>query len=192
MTESRGANESDQDLVVRVLRGRKDAFGVIVQRYQRAIVNFTCRMVHDYETALDLSQEIFTKAYNSLDTYKPGYKFSTWLYRIATNHVIDFLRKKEPQWISIDQPGDEGDRPMEIPVERSHGIEQMAFEEKREKIEAAIQKLPPSYRRLIVLRHVNECSYDEIARICSLPLGTVKNRIFRAREMLRAALEGYL
>jgi len=165
---------------------------VIMNRYQRPIVGFAYRMVHDRETALDLSQEIFVKAYNSLGTYDDRYKFSTWLYKIASNHVIDHLRRKEPRWVSIDTRYDDDDRPFEIADTRPNQASTLAFTQISNRIDAAIKQLPTSYRRLITLRHVNDCSYEEIAKICDIPLGTVKNRIFRAREILRRALEGVL
>ncbi len=192
MVEQRVAGDSDQKLVTRILKGEKDAFEMIMERYQRPIINFTYRMTHDREIALDLAQEVFIKAYNSLNSYNSGYKLSTWLYKIASNHVIDYLRKKEPRWVSIDTSAEEDGRPMDLPAIQENQVDSLVFSEKLEKIQTAIKRLPLSYRRLITLRHVNECSYEEIAAICSLPLGTVKNRIFRAREMLRAELDGIL
>lgn len=163
-----------------------------MHRYQRPIVNYCYRMVRNYEVSTDLAQEVFIKAYNSLRSYDPRYKLSTWLYKIASNHLIDHLRKKEPRWVSIEQSQEEGNRPIEIRDPSAMGERDAVFADKQERIEEAIMRLPPSYRRLIVLRHVNDCSYEEMARICSIPLGTVKNRLFRAREMLRASLEGIL
>ncbi|MBI2841181.1 MAG: sigma-70 family RNA polymerase sigma factor [Acidobacteria bacterium] len=192
MKESANRGESDHDLVKRVLRGDKEAFGGIMQRYQRPIVNYCYRMVRNYEVSTDLAQEVFIKAYNSLRSYDPRYKLSTWLYKIASNHLIDHLRKKEPRWVSIEQSLEEGNRPIEIRDPSAMGERDAVFADKQERIEEAIMRLPPTYRRLIVLRHVNDCSYEEMARICSIPLGTVKNRLFRAREMLRASLEGIL
>ncbi len=192
MKESANRGESDHDLVKRVLRGDKDAFGGIMQRYQRPIVNYCYRMVRNYEVSTDLAQEVFIKAYNSLRSYDPRYKLSTWIYKIASNHLIDHLRKKEPRWVSIEQSQEEGNRPIEIRDPSAMGERDAVFADKQERIEEAIMRLPPSYRKLVVLRHVNDCSYEEMARICSIPLGTVKNRLFRAREMLRASLEGIL
>lgn len=149
-------------------------------------------MVRERETALDLAQEVFIKAYNSLHSYDPHYKLSTWLYKIASNHLIDHFRKKEPRWVSIEQALDDGGPVPELrdPTALIEG--DAMLNEKQERIEQAIRRLPPTYRRLVVLRHVNDCSYEEMARICSIPLGTVKNRLFRAREMLRENLEGVL
>ena len=186
------AAETDERVVERVLKGDKDAFAMLIERYQKPILSFTYRMIHDREAALDLSQEIFIKAYNSLDSYNTAFKFSTWLYKIASNHVIDRLRKKEPRWVSIDRDTDGESRPLDLPDAREDQADSLMFSEKFEKIQHAIKRLPPAYRQLIMLRHVNDCSYEEIAEICSIPLGTVKNRIFRAREMLRNALEGIL
>lgn len=183
---------SDLDIIRRVLRGKKDAYAEIMARYQRAILAYVSRMIRDRETAMDLSQEIFLKAYNSLRSYDPSYKFSTWLYKIASNHVIDTLRRREPHWVSIDDGGPDGTHTIDLPDMGRGSETEAAYGEKVEHIEVAIRKLPPAYRQLVLLRHVHECSYEEMARICSLPLGTVKNRLFRAREMLKAHLKGVL
>lgn len=181
---------NDVDLVARAREGSEDGFEELVRRYQRPIVAYVYRMIGDYDSALDGTQEVFIKVYNSLDRYNSEYKFSTWIYRIAHNVAIDHLRRASTHGASLhidDADGDEFERPLvncgqaspEIASERS---------ERRETIEAAIQTLPHAYRELILLRHAHDMSYDEIAEVTGLPLGTVKNRIFRARACVRERL----
>ena len=164
---------------------------MIVQRYQQPLLNYIGRMVRERELALDFSQEVFLKVYASLGSYRPQYKFSTWLFKIASNAVIDFWRKKKVSTFSIDQQPDEAEDhvPVQVPDESPSIIRQFEFRELREKIDAAIDQLPPALRELFVWRHINGLSYEEMAEIKGLPLGTVKNRIFQAKEMLKRLLE---
>jgi RNA polymerase sigma-70 factor (ECF subfamily) len=178
----------DCDLIVRAVAGESDCFDTLVKRYHRQIANYIFRMVGDYETALDLTQEVFIKVYGSLDRYRPEFKFSTWAYKIASNTAIDHLRKQSLATAPLYLVSD--DEEFELPIP-SKGLSPERALERRERsaqIEEVIAELPPRYRELIVLRHVSELSYDEIAEVTGLPLGTVKNRIFRAREAMRQHL----
>lgn len=178
---------SDKKIIDRVLRGETEVFEVLIKRYQIPIINYVYRMMGDYETAVDLSQEVFLKVYLSLDKYDKAYKFSTWLYKIASNQTIDHLRKRKLKTVSIDQPPESQDdaRPFEI-ASSNPGPDELFFsKDLQERIEAALGALPEEYRELLVLRHVNGLSYNEIAEVSRLPLGTVKNRIFRARKKLK-------
>jgi len=180
----------DHELVARVKAGENDFFEEIVRRYQRQIGNFIYRMIGDYETALDLTQEVFIKIYASLDRYKFEYKFSTWIFKIASNTAIDHLRKQTVLIRSLSQTtADMEEVELQLPDRAASPEQALAKRERREQIEWVIAKLPPHYRELIVLRHVNDLSYDEIAEVTGLPLGTVKNRIFRAREAMRKQLQ---
>jgi RNA polymerase sigma-70 factor (ECF subfamily) len=180
---------SDTDLVARAAAGEGDCFDVLVERYHRPIANFIFRMVSNYETSLDLTQEVFIKVYGSLGRYNPEFKFSTWIYKIASNTAIDYLRKQSvttsPLYLVSGN-----DEEFELPIPAKGPSPERALErtERSAQIEEAISKLPHRYRELIVLRHVSELSYDEIAEVTGLPLGTVKNRIFRAREAMRKHL----
>lgn len=146
-------------------------------------------MVGNYETALDLSQEVFIKVYGSLDRYNPDFKFSTWIYKIASNTAIDYLRKQSVPVTSLySVSGDDEEFELPIPSKNPSPERVLEHSERSAQIEEVISKLPPRYRELIVLRHVSELSYDEIAEVTGLPLGTVKNRIFRAREAMRKHL----
>jgi RNA polymerase sigma-70 factor (ECF subfamily) len=183
------ASLGDAELVVRALKGRDDGFEELVRRYQRPIVSYVYRMTGDYEAALDLTQEVFIKVYNSLARYSPEYKFSTWIYRIAHNAAIDHLRRRSTRELELGATradGEQYERPAPSTAPSPEQLSERA--ERRAEIEEVVRALPPSYRELIVLRHAHDLSYDEIAEVTGLPLGTVKNRIFRAREAMRAPL----
>jgi RNA polymerase sigma-70 factor (ECF subfamily) len=181
----------DQALVRRTLKGDKKAFEMIVQKYQQPVLNFIGRMVRERELALDFSQEVFLKVYASLGSYRPQYKFSTWLFKIASNAVIDHWRKKKVSTFSLDQQPDDAEDhyPVQVPDDNPSVVRQFELRELRKKIDLAIDQLPPSLRELFVWRHINGLSYEEMAEIKDLPLGTVKNRIFQAKEMLKRLLE---
>src|SRR3954469_2788287 len=180
----------DADLVLRARACREDGFEELVRRYQRPIVAYVYRMVGDYDSALDLAQEVFIKVYNSLGRYRPEFKFSTWIYRIAHNAAIDHLRRLGTARIEeMEVEGQEGTT-FEKPLASKAPTPEQETErgERRAEIEEVVAQLPPAYRELIVLRHSHDLSYDEIAEVTGLPLGTVKNRIFRAREAMRELL----
>ncbi len=164
---------------------------MIVRRYQQPVVNYIGRMVREREMALDFSQEIFLKVYSSLGSYRPQYKFSTWLFKIASNYMIDHWRKKKLPTTSIDQSFDYEDdgRRIQIADEAQSVGRLYELKEIRGRIEASMDRLPPAFRELFVWRHVDGLSYEEMAEIKKLPLGTVKNRVFQAKEMLRKLLE---
>jgi RNA polymerase sigma-70 factor (ECF subfamily) len=180
----------DADLVVRALAGREDGFEELVRRYQRPIVAYVYRMVGDYDTALDLAQEVFIKVYNSLGRYRPEFKFSTWIYRIAHNASIDHLRRAGSTRTEEMEVAGDGGSTFEKPIASKSLTPEQETErgERRAEIEEVVRQLAPAYRELIVLRHSHDLSYDEIAEVTGLPLGTVKNRIFRAREAMRELL----
>ena len=181
---------ADSELVARAIAGREESFEELVRRYQRPIAAYVYRMVGDYDSALDLTQEVFIKVYGSLERYRPEFKFSTWIYRIAHNAAIDHLRRAGGIRTEELEVEGEGGRSYEKPLASSAPTPEQESErrERRAEIEEIVQSLPPAYRELIVLRHAHDLSYDEIAEVRGLPLGTVKNRIFRAREAMRALL----
>lgn len=185
---------SDQEVVLRARNGSERAYRELVRRYERPLFSLIYRMVRDRELAEDLSQETFVKALNALDSYRPEYKFSSWIFKIANNAAIDHLRKRELDTLSLEgsphaatpdaieatalQIGDRGETPLDIVEAKELGGE----------IEAAIARLRPEYRACILLRHVEGRAYEEIAEMLDLPLGTVKTYIHRARNELRAIL----
>jgi RNA polymerase sigma-70 factor (ECF subfamily) len=176
---------SDSELVATAIRGFEGSFEELVRRYQRPISAYVYRMVGNYESALDLTQEIFIKVYNSLRRYRAEFKFSTWIYKIAHNCAIDHLRRNTTREQSL-AIGPENDQ-FEMPVESGRLSPEQESErrERRVEIESVVRALPANYRELIVLRHSQDLSYEEIVEVTGLPLGTVKNRLFRAREMMR-------
>jgi RNA polymerase sigma-70 factor (ECF subfamily) len=176
---------SDRELVASAVSGAEGSFEELVRRYQRPISAYVYRMVGNYESALDLTQEIFIKVYNSLRRYREEFKFSTWIYKIAHNSAVDHLRRTATREQSLIN-GSEGDQ-YELPIESGRPSPEQESErkERRIEIESVIRALPPNYRELIILRHSQDLTYEEIVEVTGLPLGTVKNRLFRAREMMR-------
>ena len=163
---------------------------MIINRYQQPLLNYLGRITGERELALDFTQEVFLKVYASLPSFQARYKFSTWLFKIASNFMIDHWRKKKIGAVSLDKPITDGDDSYSIqvpddapPVAKAYELAQL-----RKRIEAALDRIPESLRELFVLRHVNEFSYEEIAEIKGLPVGTVKNRVFQAKELVRDLL----
>jgi RNA polymerase sigma-70 factor (ECF subfamily) len=176
---------ADRDLVATAVSGVEGSFEELVRRYQRPISAYVYRMVGNYESALDLTQEIFIKVYSSLNRYRAEFKFSTWIYKIAHNAAVDHLRRTATREQSL-VIGNDGDQ-FDLPIESSSLSPEQESEqrERRVEIETVVRALPANYRELIILRHSQDLSYEEIVEVTGLPLGTVKNRLFRAREMMR-------
>jgi RNA polymerase sigma-70 factor, ECF subfamily len=179
---------SDADLVTTAISGGEASFEELVRRYQRPIVSYVYRIVGNYESSLDVTQEVFIKVYNSLDRYSCDFKFSTWLYRIAHNAAIDHLRRNSINAYSLETENSDGTYQIQIESPEPTPEQHRQRSEWRVEIDLIVKKLPAAYRELITLRHARDLSYDEIADITGLPLGTVKNRLFRAREMMRGLL----
>jgi len=181
----------DIELVQSALKGEKKAFEMIIQKYQSPLANYIGRMVKQNELALDITQEVFIKAYSSLHSFRQEYKFKTWLFKIASNTVIDYWRKKKIDAFSIDQPYDlDGDSvPFQIPSKNPSVDKIVELHEVRERIEEVLDKLPVNLKELFVWRHINDLSYEEMAEIKGIPVGTIKNRVFQAKEMLRKYME---
>jgi RNA polymerase sigma-70 factor (ECF subfamily) len=183
----------DRALVARVLEGDRDRFTELVKRYEKRVVNYVYRITHRYEEAHDLTQEIFVKVFVALDRYDPKYQFSTWLFRIAQNSAIDALRKKSISEVPIaKQSNDEEPKDREFADTGVSPYRALKNKQLAAAIDKAVVELPADYRELIQLRHFAELSYEEIASMKKLPLGTVKNKLFRARNMLKESLEGFV
>jgi RNA polymerase sigma-70 factor, ECF subfamily len=182
----------DKELIRLALGGDQDSYGRIMSKYRNSIYHLIVRMVGYAHEAEDLTQEAFIKAFNSLATFNDEFAFSTWLYKIATNNSIDYLRKKKLKTFSIDKPIQalDGEQTFEIADESYVPDKKIVQRQQTNTIQVAIDKLPEKYRRVIVMRHQEEKSYEEIAEELELPLGTVKAHIFRAREMLYKLLRG--
>ena len=175
--------KDDYTLIQETLGGNNDAFAELLSRYKNLVYSVIMRMVNDPEEANDLAQEVFIKVYRNLSKYQPTYRFSTWLIRIATNHVIDYRRKHKPEMVNLDDVEMEasGSETPEAAVLRKEG---------RMDVAAALAALPEMYRIPLVLYHQQGLSYQEIADVMKEPLSKVKNRIFRGRRMLKTLLIG--
>jgi RNA polymerase sigma-70 factor (ECF subfamily) len=176
---------TDIELIANAIAGETDGFEELVKRYQRPITSYVYRMLGDYDSSLDVTQEVFIKVYNSLGKYSVEYKFSTWLYRIAHNAAVDHMRRNSVTPQSLETENADGSFQIQLESRGLSPEQDRERSEWRTEIDAVVRCLPPTYRDLILLRHSKDLSYDEIAEVTGLPLGTVKNRLFRAREMMR-------
>jgi RNA polymerase sigma-70 factor, ECF subfamily len=184
---------ADEDLVGRVRAGEEELFEVLVRRYQSRVLAHVARMVGSRDDALDLSQEIFLKVFGALDRYNPAYKFSTWVFRIAGNAAIDHLRKRRPRTVPLEVKDSDGN--VSSFEYKSHDMDpyaELRNVERGSAIARAIAALPAEFRELITLRHFGGLSYEQIAEVKKMPLGTVKNKLFRARAVLKDRLSGEL
>lgn len=185
---------TDQDVVKLAVLGREAAYRELIRRYERPVFSLIYRMVRDRELAEDLAQETFVKVLNAIDSYRPEYKFSSWIFKIANNASIDHLRRRSLDTLSLDgSPHAESAEAIEattlqIADAAEDPLDEVANRELGVLIEQAIGQLRPEYRSCILLRHVEGRPYEEIAEILELPLGTVKTYIHRARNELRIAL----
>lgn len=188
------SSASDEELVDRVLSGDRDGFGDLVSRYQSRLVNYLYRLLRSSEDAHELAQEVFLKVYQALDRFDPRYRFSTWVFRVAQNAAIDLIRKRRVQVVSLDRREDsDGEvRDWELPSPERGPYGDLRNRERGVALQEAIDALPWEYRELVVLRHFGELSYEEIATHKAMPLGTVKNKLFRGRQMLKEKLVEYL
>ncbi|MFM8431776.1 MAG: RNA polymerase sigma factor [Bacteroidota bacterium] len=182
----------DLKLVQAAVKGDQKAYAELLSRYKDSIYFMLLKMVNNRDDAEDLTIEAFGKAFKSLHQYTPDFAFSTWLFRIATNNCIDFIRRKRKFTISIDK-GMENDSGQEMQFEiRSSMLdpeEKMIKKQKAALMRDVVEKLKPRYKRLVELRYFHERSYEEIAEELNLPLGTVKAQLFRAREFLYQILK---
>jgi RNA polymerase sigma-70 factor (ECF subfamily) len=184
---------TDEALVRAVLSGDRERFELLVERYQTRLVNYLYRMVRNLEEAHDLTQEVFIRVYQALDRYDSQYRFSTWLFRVAQNAAIDVIRKRRIKLVPLTRRAEEGSDAtvdLELPDGQPSALEALQGRELDASIRAAIDTLPWEYRELILLRHYGELAYEEIAEVKAMPLGTVKNKLFRARQMLKQQLLG--
>jgi RNA polymerase sigma-70 factor (ECF subfamily) len=173
------AGPDDGQLVAEALAGRGEAFGTLVERYERAVYHLCLRTMRDTEEAQDCAQEAFFKAFRSLRTFKPGAKFSTWIFSIAYHACCDRLaRRKRFTGDELPDNADLGPGPAQVVEQR----------EEATALRAAIDALPEKYRAVITLYHLQGRQYEEIAEVLDLPMGTVKTHLFRAKDLLRKTL----
>ncbi len=184
---------ADEELVELAVVGDRDAFGILVMRYQRRIAAFLGRFVSDFEVAQELTQETFLRAWNALERFDSRYRFSTWLFRIAHNLGVDALRRHELPTRSLESEGAEGQHlEVALPDGGKDPLERLENRELARELKREINGLRDEYRELVLLRHFAGLSYQEIAELKEMPLGTVKNKLFRAHSVLRKALAGHM
>jgi len=184
---------TDERLVELSLDGDEDAFGILVRRYQRRLTAFLSQLVGDLELARELSQEAFVRAWSALERFDPRYRFSTWLFRIAHNLGIDQLRRRRLQTVSLYRTDSQGDEvEVIVPDANKDPLGHLENHALASELREVIDGLRPEYRELILLRHFAGLSYQEIAEFKGMPLGTVKNKLFRAHSVLRKALTAFL
>jgi RNA polymerase sigma factor (sigma-70 family) len=179
--------QKDMELVEKARKGDQLAYGELLGRYRDAIYFMLLKMVNSPIDAEDLTIEAFGKAFKNIDQYTPNYAFSTWLFKIATNNCIDFIRKKRASHVSLDQTLDGEDSLIPSAMIQADTLDPestMINKQKIKHMRNVVSKLKPRYRQLVELRYFSEYSYEEIAKELDIPIGTVKAQLFRARELL--------
>ncbi len=179
----------DYELVKAALQGDEKAFARLLNRYKDAIYFMLLKMVNNRSDAEDLTLEAFGKAFKNLHQYSPTYAFSTWLFKIASNNCIDFLRKKKGVNVPIEKDDSENSETVKLKSKELNPEERLIRQQKAILLRNVVRKLKPRYQVLVELRYFREFSYEEIAKELDLPLGTVKAQLFRAREMLFKMIE---
>lgn len=182
----------DIDLINSALAGDQPAFSRLLLRYKKPVFQMLLKMVNNEADAEDLTLETFVKAFKNLHTYSPKFAFHTWLYKIATNNCIDFMRRQKGQQISMSDYGESGANStltQKISCEEPNPEERLIQEQNAIWMQNIIRKLKPNYQLLVEYRYFNEMTYEEIAEKLGLPMGTVKTQLFRLREMLFKLIE---
>jgi RNA polymerase sigma factor (sigma-70 family) len=178
--------KNDFILVLRAKDGDQKAYAELMHRYKDSIYFMSLKMVNNKDDAMDLTVETFGKAFENIEKYKPDFAFSTWLFRIATNSCIDFIRKKRLHVVSLQSltEQDMDEKQLHIVADTLNPEETSIKKQESEKLKNIVEQLPQRYRTLIILRYYDEQSYEEIAQQLDLPLGTVKAQLFRARDLM--------
>ena len=181
----------DYELVQKALQGDEKAFARLLARYKDAIYFMLLKMVNNRNDAEDLTLEAFGKAFKNIHQYSPTYAFSTWLFKIASNNCIDFLRRKKGTYVAIDNNSDstQNNETVRLKSKELDPEEKLIRQQKAILLHRVVRRLKPRYRTLVELRYFREYSYEETAKELGLPLGTVKAQLFRAREMLFKMIE---
>ncbi len=184
------AQGGDAELVAQTLAGSADAFRRLVERYQRPVLSLIARMVGDLSLAEDLAQEVFVKAYRKLGTFDLQRKLSSWLFKIAHNTTVDYLRRSRPETVPLEITAGEGEDSWDVhPADESASPDRRAeSSESIARLEAALRRLKPSYREILLLRFREGLAYHEIAEVTGLAMGTVKVQLHRARKRLAAEM----
>lgn len=176
----------DYRWVLNALNGNQSSFANLLDRYRDPVYFMILKMVHNRDDADDLTMEAFGKAFNNLERYRPDYAFSTWLFKIAVNNSIDFLRKRRLETMSIHDSSEEDKEGATLDI-HSKGLdpeERFIKNERKRLTHEVVDKLKPKYRLLIELRYFKELSYEEISQELDIPVGTIKAQLYRAKELL--------
>jgi RNA polymerase sigma factor (sigma-70 family) len=178
----------DFDLIDRAVQDKdQQAYATLMKRYKKAVYFMILKMIRDADDAEDLTMEAFAKAFKNLERFKKDYTFSTWLFRIATNNTIDFIRKKKLKTMSLNNTlSDDSGNSVTIDIEDDDNNPQDKYirSQRIDMVRIFVDKLPAKYRKLVQLRYFDELSYEEIAQELQKPLGTVKAQLHRSRELL--------
>ncbi|MBM3401883.1 MAG: sigma-70 family RNA polymerase sigma factor [Bacteroidetes bacterium] len=178
--------KNDFLLVIKAKDGDQKAYAELMQRYKDSIYFMALKMVNNKDDAMDLTVDTFGKAFENIENYKPNFAFSTWLFRIATNNCIDFIRKKRLKIVSIQALSEEesNDKQFEIISDTLNPEQNAIKKQENEKLKNIVEQLPQRYRIMVTLRYYDEQSYEEIAQQLDLPVGTVKAQLFRAKDLM--------
>ncbi len=182
----------DERLIARCAAGDQQAFALLVSHYQTQVYNLAWRYLGEAEDAKDATQEAFIKVYHALPKYQGQAKFSTWLYRIVANTCIDHLRRRRP-YLSLDAPrSDDDESGWDLASDEPSPEQQIERQELRALVQSQVEDLPPKYRMVVTLYHLQGMTYQEIAQVLDLPVRTVETQLYRAKGMLRERLRAYL
>jgi RNA polymerase sigma-70 factor (ECF subfamily) len=180
-------NEDDERLIAKAQEGDLFSFDLLVKKYQKKIYFLAYRMVKNHDAADDIAQETFINAYSSIKSFKPGYSFYSWLYRICINLSINHLRRQK--FVIPESQFEEEANPLEKETITEDPLSLLVQKERERKIEQAIDSLPPKYKAVFLLKVYEDLSYEEISQTLKISLGTVMSRLFRARERLQKLLK---
>ncbi|MGB7062541.1 MAG: sigma-70 family RNA polymerase sigma factor [Candidatus Zixiibacteriota bacterium] len=181
--------QDDDELILKAQKGDLHSFDVLVGRYQRKIYFLALRMVKGHDAADDIAQETFINAYSAIKSFKIGYSFYTWLYRICMNLSINYLKRRK--FVIPESQFEEETSPLERGAAGADPSNHLALKELEDKIEKALDSLPPKFKAVLVLRVYEDLSYEEIAKTLKISIGTVMSRLFRARERMQEILKEY-
>ena len=180
------AEQDDAALVSACLAGDQDAFALLVQRHQRRVFNLVFRMLQQYDEANEVTQDVFLAAWQGLSSFRGDARFSTWLYRIAYNCALKQLEQRKKDWAL--QAAIQAE-PIES--EEQVGVELAEAHDRQEFVREHLSTLPAKYRAVLILRHLQDMTYEEMAEILTMPIGTIKTHLFRARNLLKERLEAF-
>jgi RNA polymerase sigma-70 factor, ECF subfamily len=187
---------TDAEMMLRVKAGDDSAFDFLVQKYRRAMVNFMYRMAHNAAVAEDLAQEVFLRVYRSRSSYEPSAKFTTWLYRIATNlavnHARDTRHERPENMVSLDEPDEETGASMDVADSAMSVEEKLMRRERLSAIRKTVQQLPDRQRMAVVMHKYQQMDYKQIAEVLKLSESATKSLLFRAYETLREQLKSFI